>query len=477
MQNEIKPTQERDIIKFDSGKIWIVLLVVIFIVLIAAGVFYYFAYYKQNNKLIKMNQQTQTTQIQTKTSLDPQKEATHLSKVADNPDTYFMRGFDMTWDQIEPKKGQFDWQETDEMLAKMPGEIYYLSIIQPFANWDQDTCHPENKYQTSVDPKKAAKGLKVGKPCDMQAYAEFLTKAVERYDGDGIDDAPGIITPIKYWEILNEPSMQGGQTGGMGEELKFFVGSPDDYFQILKTSYETIKKADPEAKVLHAGMAGMQSDAVEFFAPIFTPEGGKYFDIANNHTISTNEQREDLSMIKFKKLLADNGLGDKPVWITEVQYGQLTEKPQDLREMEVLMAKSTVFALAKGAEKLFYISNWLQWGGKEKWDDPENMKKNLDGSTQKVYLNLVDKVNNFDKVETIKEEYRENPMEMDGATSVIGQYRFTSGAKNIYVLWGEAELPSEISGKVKVTDIYGKSTQIDAKNIKLTNEPIFVEEL
>ena len=29
---------------------------------------------------------------------------------------------------------------------------------------------------------------------------------VERYDGDGVDDMPGLEIPVKHWEIDNEPS-------------------------------------------------------------------------------------------------------------------------------------------------------------------------------------------------------------------------------------------------------------------------------
>ena len=88
----------------------------------------------------------------------------------------------------------------------------------------------------------------------------------------------------------------------------------------------------------------------------------------------------------------------------------------------------------------------------------------------------MDKINEFDKIEKIKEEYVENQSDSDGATSNIGQYKFISGSEAVYVLWG-GEVPPEISGKVKVTDIYGKSQQIQAENLTLTDEPIFVETL
>ena len=47
-----------------------------------------------------------------------------------------------------------------------------------------------------------------GKPYDMAAYANFIAKLVERYDGDSIDDMPGLTVPIKHWELMNEPEFQ-----------------------------------------------------------------------------------------------------------------------------------------------------------------------------------------------------------------------------------------------------------------------------
>ena len=182
-----------------------------------------------------------------------------------------------------------------------------------------------------------------------------MRNLVERYDGDGVDDMPGLTVPVKYWEVINEPSMQGGSAGGMGEELKFFVGTSDEYFDTLKATYEAVKQADPTAKVAHAGMAGMQQNFRDFWDPIFEAGAGDYFDIANIHTINTDKRREDLYMVKFKEYMKQYGLEDKPVWITEVQYGELQGKPTDLVAFEELMVKSTALSLALGADKLIYI--------------------------------------------------------------------------------------------------------------------------
>lgn len=476
---------------------WVAAVVVFFLVG-SLGVYYFYQQYLRSpNDLVDKLTPTKTPILTTPLKLDPQKEKTHLSKIANTKGVYFVRGFDLYWDDVEIKKGKLDWSLTDEQVRwANKEEIYPLVMVKPFAIWDQENCHPEKKYDAEFNPKKG-KRIKVGKPCDLASFGRFLEQAVERYDGDGVDDMPDLLIPIKYWEIMNEPEMQGGVTGGMGEELKFFVGTPQDYLDILKTSYQAIKKADREANVLHAGMAGMERNFQDFWQPVFEKGGGQYFDIANIHTISTDQNREDLFVIKFKGFLQEFGLQDRPIWITEVQFGSLANKPRDLRTFEILMAKASVFALSQGADKLFYISNWTDfWGGNKEEKTPEEKmlqeevpkEKMLEGkkklevnpevfssSTHKVYLNLVNKINQFDRVQTIKEDFIESQNEHNGAISRIGQYKFIFGDKSIHVLWGEAELPAEISGQVKVTNIYGQVELMDASLIKLGNAPIFIE--
>ncbi|RJO60254.1 hypothetical protein C4544_05795 [candidate division WS5 bacterium] len=466
----------------------LVIITSILCVLAFAGIGGYFLFFAQKP------QEKKVADVVQKISLDPKAEATHISKVAGEKGAYWMRGFDIVWNSIEHEKGTYDWQPLDEQMSFQAGEgeTYYLSIIWPYANWDQKKCHSGEKYiATGHLHSRDGEDLMMGAPCDMAAYSEFIKKVVERYDGDGTDDMPGLKTPVKYWEVLNEPEMQGGKPGGAGEDLKFFVGSSGEYLEILKNSYGAIKSADPGAKVLHAGMAGMQEEFQKFWDPVFAGGAGQYFDIANIHTISTDERREDLYMIKFKRYLEKYGIKDKPIWITEVQFGDLMGKPADVPSFDNLMAKSSIFALALGADKLFLIENWTQWDNPDAYKPPEEEGKDKEkegkkppkpkidlsnNSTHKVYLNLVDKLGNFEKVEALQEKYDENPMEQDGAVSSVGHYKFTNGAKVVYVLWGAGSaVELEITGKLKVTDIYGSAKEIDASQLTLTDSPFFVE--
>ena len=261
--------------------------------------------------------------------LDSTKVNSVFTKANEKVDAYWMRSGWFYWNMVEPEKDKFDWEASDHFIIDhLEKAECLLVVIFPYALWDQDTCHG-NEYAAHFDKEKGGL-MKVGKPCDMQEYKEYLEALVERYDGDGIDDMPSLKIPVKYWEICNEPSMQGQATGGMGEELKFFYGTSEEYAEVLKASYETIKEADPEAMVLHAGIAGMDQTFQDFWDPIYAIDDiGDYFDIANVHTISTTDRREDLFIDKYTKFLSKHGIENKSIWITELQIGDLTDVPKD----------------------------------------------------------------------------------------------------------------------------------------------------
>jgi hypothetical protein len=86
-------------------------------------------------------------------------------------------------------------------------------------------------------------------PAKVSEYAEFAKWMVERYDGDGVSDAPNH-PRIDAWEIWNEPNnpVTWPKLGdGWG-------ASRTRYGDMLVASYNAIKAADPTAKVLVGGI-------------------------------------------------------------------------------------------------------------------------------------------------------------------------------------------------------------------------------
>jgi hypothetical protein len=86
-------------------------------------------------------------------------------------------------------------------------------------------------------------------PPDEDAYAAFVQAMVERYDGDGIDDMPGLEIAVRHWEIDNEPSQTSTQAYR--------------YVNLVAASAQAIRAADPDAVVLNGGAAPLRGPASE----------------------------------------------------------------------------------------------------------------------------------------------------------------------------------------------------------------------
>jgi hypothetical protein len=174
------------------------------------------------------------------------------------------------WSSIEPnntKPANFNWQATDA-VARLAYERC-MPIIFLFEN---NPAWASSNIEGPVD--------RVG----ISELVEAIQAIVERYDGDGFQDAPGSPQVI-YFEMYNEPDM------GLVASGERWGDHGDKYAAMLKAVYPAVKQANPSAKVVFGGIAYDNfSDATwagpfvrRFFDDVLKNGGGPYFDIMNFH--------------------------------------------------------------------------------------------------------------------------------------------------------------------------------------------------
>lgn len=382
------------------------------------------------------------------------------------------------WNVIENERGSYDWNLTDATLeAAGKVGVTISAVIQPFASWDQTTDPQEYQEQCkAID--FGYYDYKAGPVTDWEAYRQFLTATVERYDGDGQDDMPGLKTRVEAWEIGNEYD---GQCGGYFED-------PEAYGELLKTSYETIKAADPGALVLNAGALeiigyGTGPDQTRTFWKVFFAAGyDQYLDIFNFHY---NKERngaetspEDwVAHLDFFNDLMEGSDGVKPLWVTEfgtysgtpkssVPPGEDPSKAMALPTQSSLFQTSWFFRYAvigfvSGLERVFID---LEGGDMDGIGASSlyNQGQGKDGEPRMFLrtLQVTAKV-------------------LDGFTQVReiddGQYQFAVGDKTVYALW-EGSLPQELQGKtLAVVGIDGEEKTMESDGLKFSQEaPVLV---
>ncbi|MBI4758013.1 MAG: hypothetical protein HY783_03285, partial [Chloroflexi bacterium] len=152
-----------------------------------------------------------------------------------------------------------------------------------------------------------------GKIDDLKA---FLAALVERYDGDGIQDAPG--SPVvRYWTFYAEPDngSEAYAAGGKG----WWGHNGSGYADLLHQIQLAIKATDPQAKVMIGGLAYDWFEesggpfVKTFLDDVLAAGGGQYIDLMPFHYYPINP--------------AWNNIGDKATAIRGVFQGKGVSAP------------------------------------------------------------------------------------------------------------------------------------------------------
>jgi hypothetical protein len=208
------------------------------------------------------------------------------------------------WFDVEREPGIYDWSYVDgeiKGLQKLGLDVTMVlsPVINAFGEERDIVIEAASEYPSLM---AFLRESEIGK--EMQLYPhdetiplwiDFLKAAVDRYDGDGVNDMPGLEYAVRNWHFIEEwpaPSLD-------DEEI---------YVELLKLTYETIKDEDPQAKVILVGLAG---NFLRYFAfmrgYIDDPEAGVY-----NSTIYTKAQLAlttfwGLEMLRYEYILEEAG--------------------------------------------------------------------------------------------------------------------------------------------------------------------------
>ena len=137
-------------------------------------------------------------------------------------------------------------------------------------------------------------------PKDLEGYKRFVKEVVERYDGDGKEDMPGLEYPVKYWLIEDEPMWR-----------MYFNGTGSDYAVVLDAAYEAVKSADPGANVICAMLREVGNKASsqprafmeDFFKKLAESGNKRPYDIIDQHWIGGEDIYRQYSF--YKEIIED----------------------------------------------------------------------------------------------------------------------------------------------------------------------------
>jgi hypothetical protein len=213
-----------------------------------------------------------------------------------------------------------------------------------------------------------------GPVTDTADIEEFFGAVVERYDGDGVDDAPGS-PQVTHFELYNEPdngdpahAEHGGWAcWGDSDDDAPACGDAEDYAELLRLLYPVVKTANPQAKLVFGGLA------LDYFVPDgpFDPhflenvltacQGWDCFDVMNFHYYPPFRPKWEpygtaiIGKANYvREKLAAYGRADTPVICTETNWDSAASWGND-----ELQSRYTVKGYARGMAADLDVVVWF----------------------------------------------------------------------------------------------------------------------
>jgi hypothetical protein len=271
---------------------------------------------------------------------------------------------------------------------------------------------------------------------------EYVMPTVSRYKSH-----------FRYWKLQNELNswINDGAT-------------PEWWGPVLKVIYQSLKKADPEAILVHASMSGT---GLSFLEPLFQQGYDKYFDVLDYHVYQWPfyDPVDDLGGLKDLLALMDKYGVDKPIQDGEFgAYRSLWEdgsRAQAGAWARYLVVAHTYDRLQRVGAHFHDGGGWT--AGSEYGQFPayvafRTCADNLEGATKHEKLDL---------------------------GPGIAAYRFQQGGGRVTAVWtrdGQAKsvVVSVRRARVRVIDILGRECAVQAKHgqasVAVTGDPLYIRD-
>jgi hypothetical protein len=200
------------------------------------------------------------------------------------------------WRRIQPASAaDADFSTTDGvMLAAAQRGLGVLPIVEGTPDWA--ALHP---------------GDPASPPRDPADYGRLLTALVARYGPGGsfwVEHPEVARQPVRAWQIWNEPNL-----------TRYWNVAPwaPSYVRLVKAAKKALRKADPHAKTVLAGLPNESWYALE---AIYKAHGRGAFDVVSLHPY-TGKPKNVIRIVKIVRGVMRRHKDRKlPVWVTELSW-------------------------------------------------------------------------------------------------------------------------------------------------------------
>ena len=249
------------------------------------------------------------------------------------------------WKDLQPLPGPFDYAHLDD-VARIATEhhIQLLPILTAVPAWSSTAPDQIKAKYGNLSPTDRYR------PSNLDDWLNYVKNVVGRYDGNGVNDAPG--SPrINYWEVWNEENIP---------EFWPTTPNPEEYLALLKATFQTIKAVNPAAKVVLGGLAnaGINADGSNYLQSLYDLGGGPYFDVVSIHYYSTPANGiapVEQAVNGVRAIMDAHGDRDKPLWLTEIGWSD-TVSGNTVGKDEIAAYLNAVYTAPLAADVIYWYN-------------------------------------------------------------------------------------------------------------------------
>jgi Cellulase (glycosyl hydrolase family 5) len=235
------------------------------------------------------------------------------------------------WPDIEPSKGHWNFNGLDKAIGfAQQHDTDVLLTLAVTPQWA--SAHPDLKSGWQQP------GL-TSEPTGMDDWRAFVTQVATRYKGR-----------IHGYEIWNEPNLK-----------QYWMGNTDQLIALTREAYNAVKAVDPNALIVSP--AATTSGGIGWLDEFLHKGGGQYVDVIGYHFYVFPQPPEAMADLiqRVKQTMQKNGVGNKPLWGTEIGWAEPKPFPSD--EMgAAYVARAYTISWAAGVSRLY----WYAWDN-HKW--------------------------------------------------------------------------------------------------------------
>ncbi len=373
------------------------------------------------------------------------------------------------WWTVESVKGQFSLPERARWIETATENGIKSLVVLSFGNPIYDFGQPSQADLDAGGFWDCVMPVRDGNP-ETTADDEYFDAYI-RY----VDFVSKSLTgKVEAYEIWNEPDMKGFNTND---------ATAEDYTELLKSAYKTIKHNDPDVTVL-GGSIALETD---FIDAMMKAGAGEYMDgLSVHYYLGKNapEKRARDRLDKYRNVLVKYGYDKTPVWLTETGWANSNVDEQTQAQYIVRNAiLYDEFLLDYGIEGQ-YFSYELQ--------DSSITSDVLGGQDYENSLGLYK--NDFTPKKSAFAVKTFNSLTAEKRLTAIEQTRYglfyqksayvatySQSGQTVYAVWAESEFDLEITlpdAKTTVYDMRGNIIEDNVpggvKRIGATPSPIYI---